>query len=586
MKKWTVLLLVLLLPFSAQAEVTLSLSSDTIAVESILDFSVSGAEHYRYTLYLDNKKLFESEETTLPFGSYLPQKEGSYVLQADGWINGKKMQAEHAFTVTPPLTASLSSPARDYQTGEGIRLAAAAEGGSGVYRYLYCVTCNGQEVLRQEGAEQLLFVPETAGNYRASLTVTDGLDTFANAEHTFTVRQGSGISFEAAGGALLANGGETAYLVRTSGPWTATADSPLFLLSDHGESGDLLVLALEEETDIYRSLHVTVQSGGKEAVLTVGQSAGYHMEEESYLVPPAFPLLIDGSVHAQWLDAEGERMFSVQSETPWRVESCPDGIAFSQTEDSITLSVSPFLGRGVQTQTLVLDNGETAAALHIYQFSIGQEETPFVAPGPFPLPEDNGLPLYSQCSGYWKDKKYKHSNLEVSGCAIFALSHALWLLGYDSPEIRPENLAVTYASALYKDEGTINANLVGKAADDLGFKTRYELYKDLPTIRSKMDQGALFSFSIVSGHIAMIAEKSADGKMFRVIDSAPSATFERIKNASIYVQSEDGRFIPVASPEEIPGIRYFIETSSFGGATYWLEGSYIAKRGVRLIQPQ
>ncbi len=197
---------------------------------------------------------------------------------------------------------------------------------------------------------------------------------------------------------------------------------------------------------------------------------------------------------------------------------------------------------------------------------------------------EKGFTLYSQVDGWWLDKQYRHSNLQQSGCAIFALSHALQLLGYTDDRILPENLAITYASCLMEG-GTVNDALVGRAGDDLGYKTRYELYENLNEIVKKMEeQGAVFSFSVVSGHIAMVAAVSPDHTKFRIIDSAPSATFERIKGGQLYIQTEEG-FRPIASLDEIPGIRYYVETNGYGGAEYWLDASYVTRRGVRLIQP-
>ena len=74
--------------------------------------------------------------------------------------------------------------------------------------------------------------------------------------------------------------------------------------------------------------------------------------------------------------------------------------------------------------------------------------------------------------------------------------------------------------------------------------------------------------------------------MLRIVDSAPSATWERIKNAQLYKQEADGSFTPITGLEQLPGIRYYPENNAFGGTTYWLEGSYVAKRGVRVILPE
>lgn len=212
---------------------------------------------------------------------------------------------------------------------------------------------------------------------------------------------------------------------------------------------------------------------------------------------------------------------------------------------------------------------------------IGQKTIPIL----YEIVAEKEFILYSQSDGFWKDQPYRHSTLEHSGCAIFALSHALQLLGYEDEAILPQNLAKTYAACLLEG-GTMNSALVGRAGDDLGFKTRYELYENLSEIRQKMAQGAVFSFAVVSGHIAMVAGESEDGTKFRIIDSAPSATLERIKNAAIYILDAEGNWQAVTDLAQIPGLRYFIENDAFAGTEYYLDAAYVAKRGVRLIQPQ
>lgn len=197
------------------------------------------------------------------------------------------------------------------------------------------------------------------------------------------------------------------------------------------------------------------------------------------------------------------------------------------------------------------------------------------------------ITLFSQTDGWWQDKKYSISNLETSGCAVFSLSHALQLLGYTGEEITPERLAKTYAVALMKDgSGTMNSSLVGRAGDDFGFKTRYELYENPSTIRQKAAEGAVFSFSVVNGHIACVAAVSEDGQKCLIIDSAPSATFERKGDEPVYFLSQDGTFQLAHTPADIPGIEYCIETNSYGCGVYYLDMAYVARRGVRLIQPR
>ena len=200
-------------------------------------------------------------------------------------------------------------------------------------------------------------------------------------------------------------------------------------------------------------------------------------------------------------------------------------------------------------------------------------------------PDD--IQLYSQTDGWWRDKKYSISQLEQSGCAVFTLSHALQLLGYTGDEIRPENLAKTYAVALMKDgSGTMNSTLVGRAGDDFGFKTRYQLYENPSVIQDKARGGAVFSFSVVNGHIACVAQVLEEEGKCLIIDSAPSATFERKGDEPVYIRLPDGTFGAVDSPAEIPGVSYCIETDSFGCGVYYMDLSYVARRGVRLIGPE
>ena len=61
--------------------------------------------------------------------------------------------------------------------------------------------------------------------------------------------------------------------------------------------------------------------------------------------------------------------------------------------------------------------------------------------------------------------------------------------------------------------------------------------------------------------------------------------FPNITHAQALVGKADGTFAAVASPEEIPGCRWFFETGEYGGLEYWMPVSYLAKRGVRMIQP-
>ena len=75
-----------------------------------------------------------------------------------------------------------------------------------------------------------------------------------------------------------------------------------------------------------------------------------------------------------------------------------------------------------------------------------------------------------------------------------------------------------------------------------------------------------------------------NAKMVRIVDSAPSATFERIKKGKIYIR-QDGEYKEISDPSELPGARYYFETGYYGGAEYYMDLSYCARRGGRLIRP-
>lgn len=194
--------------------------------------------------------------------------------------------------------------------------------------------------------------------------------------------------------------------------------------------------------------------------------------------------------------------------------------------------------------------------------------------------------VYSQKDGWWIDKKYGRSNLDQSGCAIFALAHALHLLGLgDAAATSPEALAAAYPMYL-TESGTVTSGLVNAARRDFGFATREEKIAKPDQIQQLFAEGAVFSFSVARGHIALAAGMSADGTKVRILDSAPSATFERIEDAQMYYLDESGAYRAAESLFEIPGAKYYMETNQFGGLEYYLDLAYVAKRGVRMIKPK
>ncbi|MBE5799899.1 MAG: hypothetical protein E7321_08125 [Clostridiales bacterium] len=196
-----------------------------------------------------------------------------------------------------------------------------------------------------------------------------------------------------------------------------------------------------------------------------------------------------------------------------------------------------------------------------------------------------GFTLYSQKDGWWLDKKYSRSNLDQSGCAIFTLSHALALLGKEADNTAPAVLAKDYAAYL-AESGTVTANLLAAASRAFGFKTEPDKIHDAVRIAQLFDEGAVFSFAIVNGHIALAAGLSEDGTKVRVVDSAPSATKERIEGAQMFLPDGQGGWQAVESLWDMPGAKYYVETDQFCGMEYYLDLSYVASRGVRLIAPK
>ncbi|MBQ9210073.1 MAG: hypothetical protein IJ153_00090 [Clostridia bacterium] len=191
--------------------------------------------------------------------------------------------------------------------------------------------------------------------------------------------------------------------------------------------------------------------------------------------------------------------------------------------------------------------------------------------------------VYSQKDGWWKDKAYSKSELDNAGCAIFTLSHALQRMGWTGEDIAPENLAETYRKC-YTKNGTANARLVYNASQVYGYTTNNNLLKDKAALREGLKNGDLYSFGIVIGHIALMAGVDESAGKVHIVDSAPSATFERIKKGKIYYL-QDGEYIEAKDPGEIPGSRYYFETQFYGGLEYYLDLDYCARRGGRLIRP-
>lgn len=576
-------LILLLLPCLAAAELELSLSAECLAAESVLDFTVSGesGSGYCYTIHRDGKELF-SHETPLSFGSYLPRESGQYTLTAA--IPGTDESVSAAFTVTDKLACTLSEPP-SRKAGEPIHFAPQVSGGTGIYQYTYALTTPDGKTSAWTAGADWPYVPAEAGAYHLALTVEDSIGARATAEADFTVAEGPGITLKSCGGALRAHGGQQSWIVYAPGEWTAsTEDAFIQLDTASGHSGSVLTVTVDTPAESARSGSVTIVSSDRQVTHKVLQSAQHGVDEELSLLPAAETLLVDGAVHTAWLQAQESKTFAVAPATGWTAQTENDFIHVETGDGTVTLTVDAPQTSAARSGLVTIANAACSAWIHVYQPGApvaAEEATASV------LPQEaaRDFTLYSQFSGYWKDKPYGSSTLEQSGCALFALSHALQCLGFEGEKITPEYFAANYAFAL-RDGGTINSTLVGNVGDDLGYKTRFELYDSLSTIQKKINEGALFSFAVVNGHIAMIAGQSEDGTMFRVIDSAPSATWERIKNGQLYKRNEDGSFSPISDLTELEGIRYYIENGAFGGTEYWMDAAYITRRGVRLIQPE
>lgn len=570
--------LLALVPCAALAELSLTPSTDCLAAGSVVDFTLSGLESdgCTYTLYREGKVLF-TREADVHWVSYLPRESGAYTLVAAA---GEET-AQTDFTVTEPLACTLPELPQTLAAGEPLFPAPIATGGPGDYTFVYTLSGPTGEASWSAGRDWH-WVAAEPGAYHLTVTAMDSLGGSARAEADVTVTDGPGISVQPSGGGLLAHGGQQSWTVYAPEAWTATtADAFIRLDTAQGHSGESLCITITEGTDAPRQGCITLRSGPCSLNLPVLQSASQGVDEELSLLPPQEPVLVDGASHAAWLDADGLKAFAITCASTWTATADADFIHIGTTDGSLTLSVDEPQPGAARSGLVTISTQDSVAYVHVYQ-AAAPISVPSAAAAQ-PITQAEGFTLHSQSCGYWKDKPYGSTNLQQSGCAIFALSHALQCLGFQGEETTPEYLAAHYAASL-REGGTVNSYLVGHAADDLGFKTRYELYDSLPAIQAKLDEGAVFSFAVVSGHIAMVAGQSQDGAMLRIIDSAPSATWERIQNAQLYIQAADASFVPIESLSDVAGLRYYIETGCYGGAEYWLEADYVARRGVRLIQ--
>ena len=59
----------------------------------------------------------------------------------------------------------------------------------------------------------------------------------------------------------------------------------------------------------------------------------------------------------------------------------------------------------------------------------------------------------------------------------------------------------------------------------------------------------------------------------------------RIRNAEMYRQTRNGRYMPVRSLDDFQESRWYMELNEYGGLEYYLTLDYVARRGVRLVRP-
>ena len=203
-------------------------------------------------------------------------------------------------------------------------------------------------------------------------------------------------------------------------------------------------------------------------------------------------------------------------------------------------------------------------------------------------PEQRGKDfIYSQMDGWWRSIYYSKENkrtVESSGCALFAVSHALQRLGFDSDDALPGTLAWDYHKCYIESVGTSTEALVTQTGLDFGFETAHLPVKAEDELVSFLKRGDLFCLGIVKRHVVLADGIDEEHRKVHIVDSAPGVTFSKLKPTQAWLRDEDGTFRAIRSAEEIPGIRWFFETSQYGGAGYWLDLKDCAARGMRLIR--
>ncbi len=195
--------------------------------------------------------------------------------------------------------------------------------------------------------------------------------------------------------------------------------------------------------------------------------------------------------------------------------------------------------------------------------------------------------VYSQMDGWWRQHlytgTYRHT-LESSGCVIFVLSHALQRLGMEGEEVLPDRLARSYGGYYTEGLGAQSEALIATAGMRLGFGTAHALVTAEDEIQSFLQEGSLFTLGIVQRHSVLVDGIDAESRKLHIVDSCPDSTFDKLGRTPAWIPAEDGTWQAVRSADEIPGVRWFFETSHCGGAEYWMDLDYCAARGLRLIR--
>ena len=195
--------------------------------------------------------------------------------------------------------------------------------------------------------------------------------------------------------------------------------------------------------------------------------------------------------------------------------------------------------------------------------------------------------VYSQMDGWWHNtyysKEYKRT-LESSGCAVFTVSHALQRLGIVGDAVLPDMLAYVYHKCYIEGVGTGTEALVTQTGLDFGFDTAHDPVRKEDEIVSFLSRGDLFCLGIVNRHVVLADGIDPESRKVHIVDSAPGITFSKLKAVPVYIRDSAGTWQAIRSADEIPDIRWFFETSQFGGSGYWLDLKDCAARGMRLIR--